>query len=83
MRKPPDSDSSNFKELFNALLSFNSRIANPLRGPRQLALKLDARGETLESMEEAFSRCRQNSQTPVKAFYAWIQKGDLANISLW
>ena len=70
-------DSSNLSEILHALKVFNSQIPNPLRAPRKLAAQLDARGETVESMEWAFACCEQNTLNPVKAFYLWIQSGQL------
>ena len=72
-----DGDSANLLEILQALQIFNSNAPHPYQAPRQLAAQLDARGETVESMEWAFAWCQQNTLNPVKAFYLWMQSGQL------
>ena len=73
--------SFNFFELLEALQTFNSQITNPLKAPRQLAAQSSVRGETVESMQEAFMWCQQNSPTTaLKTFLLWIQSGQLPNV---
>ena len=51
-------DFSNFSEILNALELLNRQEPNSLKAPRQLAHKLDDRGETVESMQDAFAWCQ-------------------------
>jgi hypothetical protein len=72
-----DVDSSNLSELLHALQILNRQIPNPLSSLRQLAAQLDARGETIESMEWAFALCQRNNLNPVKDILLWLENGQL------
>ena len=67
--------SQNISDILQALYRFNSQTARAIKAPKELASKLDARGETVDSMQEALEICQQSSPTPIKSFINWLEHG--------
>lgn len=49
----------------------------PITGTLKLAKSLSARGETVDTMREAWATCNANADNPMGAFMKWIQEGYL------
>jgi len=71
----------NSDKLLNALNEISKQMPKPLQSPQSLAKSLLARGETNDSVTNAWKTCQTNGYKPAGAFICWIKSGYLPQTS--